>query len=49
MAAKFRQDPRSQRKSAMDLYKAGVVPLTSAAASTRTASVAVLSNRLDFQ
>lgn len=28
MAAKFRQDPRSPRKSAMDLYKAGVVPLT---------------------
>ena len=28
MAAKFRQDPRSPRKSAMDLYKAGVVPLS---------------------
>jgi hypothetical protein len=28
MAAKFRQDPRSPRKSAMDLYKAGVVALT---------------------
>lgn len=28
MAAKFRQDPRSPRKSAMDLYKAGVVSLT---------------------
>lgn len=27
-AAKFRQDPRSPRKSALDLYKAGVVPLT---------------------
>lgn len=27
-AAKFRQDPRSPRKSAMDLYKAGVVPMT---------------------
>lgn len=27
-AAKFRQDPRSPRKSAMDLYKAGVVCLT---------------------
>lgn len=26
-AAKFRQDPRSPRKSAMDLYKASVVPL----------------------
>jgi hypothetical protein len=31
MAAKFRQDPRSPRKSAMDLYKAGVVSLTSLA------------------
>lgn len=28
MAAKFRQDPRSPRKSAMDLFKAGVVCLT---------------------
>ena len=27
-AAKFRQDPRSARKSAMDLYKAGVVSNT---------------------
>lgn len=27
-AAKYRQDPRSPRKSAMDLYKAGVVSLT---------------------
>jgi hypothetical protein len=27
-AAKFRQDPRSPRKSAMDLYKAGVLNLT---------------------
>lgn len=30
-AAKFKQDPRSPRKSAMDLYKAGVVSLTSLA------------------
>jgi hypothetical protein len=30
-AAKFRQDPRSPRKSASDLYKAGVVGLTSLA------------------
>lgn len=30
-AAKFRQDPRSPRKSAMDLYKAGVVALTNLA------------------
>jgi hypothetical protein len=27
-AAKFRQDPRSPRKSAMELFKAGVLPLT---------------------
>ena len=27
-AARFRQDPRSPRKSAMDLYKAGVIALT---------------------
>jgi hypothetical protein len=31
MAAKFRQDPRSPRKSAMDLFKAGVVSLTNLA------------------
>lgn len=31
-AAKFKQDPRSPRKSAMDLFKAGVVSLTSLAA-----------------
>ena len=30
-AAKFRQDPRSPRKSAMDLYKAGVVAMTNLA------------------
>lgn len=30
-AAKFRQDPRSPRKSAMDLFKAGVVPMTALA------------------
>ncbi len=27
-AAKFKQDPRSSRKSAMDLYKAGIICLT---------------------
>lgn len=27
-AARYRQDPRSPRKSGMDLFKAGVVPLT---------------------
>ena len=30
-SAKFRQDPRSPRKSAMDLFKAGVVSLTALA------------------
>lgn len=30
-AAKFRQDPRSPRKSAMDLFKAGIVSLTALA------------------
>lgn len=30
-AAKYRQDPRSPRKSALDLYKAGVIPLTDVA------------------
>ena len=35
MAAKFRQDPRSPRKSAMDLYKAGVVPLSILASTGR--------------
>jgi hypothetical protein len=30
-AAKFRQDPRSPRKSAMDLYKASVISLTNLA------------------
>jgi hypothetical protein len=30
-AAKFRQDPRSPRKSAMDLFKAGVVSMTALA------------------
>lgn len=30
-AAKFKQDPRSPRKSAMDLYKAAIVPLTNLA------------------
>ena len=36
-AAKFRQDPRSPRKSAMDLYKAGVVSLTQLASLGKTA------------
>ena len=35
-AAKFKQDPRSPRKSAMDLYKAGVIALTPLASLGRT-------------
>jgi hypothetical protein len=34
-AAKYRQDPRSPRKSALDLYRAGVVPLTDLAPITK--------------
>lgn len=34
--AKYRQDPRSPRKSALDLYKAGVVVLTEAASLGKT-------------
>lgn len=36
-AAKFRQDPRSPRKSAMDLYKAGCVSLTNLASVGKSA------------
>lgn len=36
-AAKFRQDPRSPRKSAMDLFKAGVVSLTNLASLGKSA------------
>jgi hypothetical protein len=35
-AAKFRQDPRSPRKSAMDLFKAGIVSLTVGASLGKT-------------
>lgn len=35
-AAKFRQDPRSPRKSAMDLFKAGIVCLTPLASLGKT-------------
>lgn len=35
-AAKFRQDPRSPRKSAMDLYKAAVISLTPLASLGKT-------------
>ena len=34
-AAKYRQDPRSSRKSALDLFRAGVVSLTDLAAITK--------------
>lgn len=36
MAAKFRQDPRSPRKSAMDLFKAAVISLTDLASLGKT-------------
>lgn len=36
-AAKYLQDPRSPRKSALDLFKAGVVPLTLLASTGKTA------------
>jgi hypothetical protein len=39
-AAKFRQDPRSPRKSAMDLYKAAIVSLTELAPITNAAGKA---------
>ncbi len=35
-AAKYRQDPRSPRKSAMDLFKAGIVSLTNLASLGKT-------------
>lgn len=38
-AAKYRQDPRSSRKSALDLYKAGVVSLTELAPITTAAAI----------
>lgn len=37
-AAKFRQDPRSPRKSAMDLFKAAIVPITTLAPIMRNGS-----------
>lgn len=40
-AAKFRQDPRSPRKSAMDLYKAAVVSLTTLAPLTSVKGIQV--------
>lgn len=38
-AAKYRQDPRSPRKSALDLYRAGVVALTEMAPMTTAAGI----------
>lgn len=38
-AAKYRQDPRSPRKSALDLFKAGVLPLTDLAPITNAAGL----------
>ena len=47
-AAKYRQDPRSPRKSALDLFKAGVVSLTDQAPiTTVTGSVAETWDYLD--
>lgn len=47
-AAKYRQDPRSPRKSALDLYRAGVVPLTDLAPITKvTNEVATTWDYLD--
>lgn len=36
-AAKYRQDPRSPRKSALDMFKSGIVPLTALAPITTAA------------
>ena len=47
-AAKYRQDPRSPRKSALDLFKSGVVPLTGLAPLTKvTGEVASTWDYLD--
>lgn len=46
-AAKYRQDPRSPRKSALDLYKAGVVALTDLAPITRDGAFATEWDYLD--
>lgn len=47
-AAKYRQDPRSPRKSALDLYRAGIVPLTDLAPITKvTGEVASTWDYLD--
>jgi hypothetical protein len=42
-AAKFKQDPRSPRKSAMDLYKAAVISLKPLAPITNSAGLTTLS------
>ena len=48
-AAKYRQDPRSPRKSALDLYRAGVITLTDLApvVSAQTGEVTVDPDYLD--
>lgn len=47
-AAKYRQDPRSPRKSALDLFRAGVVPLTDLAQiSSVNGNVALVWDYLD--
>ncbi len=48
-AAKYRQDPRSPRKSALDLYKAGVVALTHLAPITVDGKKATTWEYLDRQ
>lgn len=47
-AAKYRQDPRSPRKSALDLYKAGVVALTELAAIRSVSDVEVPTKAWDY-
>jgi hypothetical protein len=48
-AAKFQQDPRSPRKSAMDLFKAGVVALTEVADTGKAAWDYVDQRRVTIQ
>lgn len=45
-AAKYQQDPRSSRKSALDLFRAGVVPLTELAVITKADGK--VANQWDF-
>jgi hypothetical protein len=48
-AAKFRQDPRSPRKSAMDLFKAGVVSLTPLAPINANGEAVTAAQRWDYE